>query len=88
MKAPKAAAPRSIKSFAPGRFGSGTNSPIVNHNSFTDARPTIGAPSDSFNPSGALSAGPLPNGPPKYVQAPGRSPKSFTPKGETNKRLP
>lgn len=87
MRVAKAAAPKSIKSFSPGKFGSGTNSHIVNHNAFTDARPTIGGASATIQP-GKSGSGPLPSGAPKYVQPPGRSPKSFTPKGETNKRLP
>ncbi len=40
------------------------NTPIVNHNSFTDARPTLSSPSASFNPG--KMAGPMPNGPSKY----------------------
>lgn len=43
---------------------------IVDHTQFTDARPTIGAPSATFNPG--AGAGPLPSGAPRYVGAPGQ----------------
>jgi len=63
-------------------------SPIVNDNNFVDGNPpistpTIGSPQATFNP-GAKS-GPLPNGPPKYIQPQGKRPMS---KGMSNKRLP
>lgn len=66
--------------------------PIVNDNHFSDSgpvtgsppvpSPTLGSPQDSFNP-GAM-AGPLPNGPPKYIQPKG---KRVIAKGLTNKRI-
>lgn len=61
--------------------------PIVNDNHFVDgnpplATPGVGSPQDTFNP-GAKSAA-LPNGPPRFVQPPG---KRVYAKGETNKRL-
>lgn len=83
MRMAKGAQPKSISSFSPGKFGSGTNHPIVNHAHFTDAAPTLGKPSDSFNPG--AKAGPLPSGPPKYINAPGVKPNLG--KGETNKRF-
>lgn len=58
--------------------------PIVNHMNFTDARPTIGSPSTTFNPGGAVQASPLPKGPPKYIQ-PGN--KRNIGQGLTNKRF-
>lgn len=88
MQSLKPAAIRSVKSFSPGKFGSGTNAPVVNDTNFTDARPTIGGSNDTFNPGGATAAGVLPGGPPKYINPPGRKTNSFAPKGETNKRLP
>lgn len=87
MRVPKATAPKSVNSFKPGKFGVGSNAPIVDHNSFTDATPTIGGKSDTFNP-GTGSAGVLPSGPPKYVQPKGVRPQTFAGKGQTNKRLP
>lgn len=59
--------------------------PIVNDAHYTDARPTIGSPSATFNPGGAQQAGPLPNGPPRFIQPKGRR---FQTKGNTNKRIP
>lgn len=56
--------------------------PVVNHMSFTDARPTIGSKSATFNPGAASN--PLPNGPPRYISVKGKSPRQ---KGETNKRI-
>lgn len=55
-------------------------SPIVNESSFNDQK--IGGTSDTFNPG--ASASPLPTGPPKYIQVPGKRPNA---KGLTNKRL-
>lgn len=54
-------------------------SPIVNDTHYSDAK--IGSPSTTFNPG--ASADPVPAGPPKFVQAPGK--KVFA-KGLTNKR--
>lgn len=63
MRVPKAQAPRMSKPRGlhiphPG------NTPIVDHMQFTDARPTLGSPSASFNPG--QSAGVQPNGPTRY----------------------
>lgn len=88
MRAPRLPAQKSIKSFSPGRFGTGSKSHIVNHNAFVDSKPTVGDSSTVYNPDGAMQAGPLPNGPPRFVNAPGRSTKEFAPPGETNKRIP
>lgn len=54
--------------------------PIVNEVHYTDAR--IGDKSSTFNPGAKASA--LPNGPPKFIQVPG---KRIYAKGLTNKRL-
>lgn len=58
-------------------------SPVVNDTHFTDGpqEPTLGSPQASFNPG--KDAGPLPKGPPKYIQPAGKKPFS---KGLTNKR--
>lgn len=58
--------------------------PVVNDAHFTDgpALPTLGSPQASFNPGQGASA--LPNGPPRFVQAPGK--RVFGTKGLTNKR--
>ena len=57
---------------------------IVNHNMFTDARPTMGSPQATFNPGDASAYGPLPGGPPRNVNPPGRR---VVAKGLTNKRI-
>jgi hypothetical protein len=54
--------------------------PIVNESSFNDQR--IGSADDTFNPG--ASSSPLPNGPPRYIQPPGKRPNA---KGLTNKRI-
>lgn len=59
-----------------------SRTPIVNDNSFTDSHPTIGSPSATFNPGASTS--PLPNGPPRNINIPGKRPYS---KGMTNKRI-
>lgn len=67
--------------------------PIVNDSAFSDSHaisggnppltlPGLGAPQDSYNPG--AQAGPLPNGPPKYIQPKGKRPMQ---KGLTNKRI-
>lgn len=69
------------------------STPIVNDQHFSDAHaisngnppiqmPQLGSPQDSYNPG--QQAGPLPNGPPKYIQAKG---KRVIAKGLTNKRI-
>jgi hypothetical protein len=59
--------PKLKKAESGGFFGKGTNSPIVNHNNFTDApRPTLSSPQATFNPGNASQAGVMPNGPSKY----------------------
>ena len=63
-------------------------SPIVNDDHFVDGNPplpspTIGSAQASFNPGQGSSA--LPNGPPRFVQPPG---KRVYAKGLTNKRVP
>lgn len=60
--------------------------PIVNDAHFTDGPklPTIGSPQASFNPG--QSAGALPNGPPRFVNAPGK--RVYGGKGLSNKRMP
>lgn len=56
---------------------------IVNHLAFSDAALTIGGASTTYQ----SPKGPLPKGPPRYVQGPGRSTKTVTDaKGVTNKR--
>lgn len=57
--------------------------PIVNHNNFTDARPTLGSASTSYNPGKAQAAGVFPKGPPRSIQV---GPKRSIAKGLTNKR--
>ena len=58
--------------------------PIANDTNFTDGprEPTLGSPQASFNPGGG--AGALPNGPPRFIQTPG---KRVYAKGLTNKRI-
>ena len=58
--------------------------PIANDQNFTDGprEPTLGSPQASFNPG--REAGVLPNGPPRFIQAPG---KRVYAKGLTNKRI-
>ena len=59
--------------------------PIVNDGGFTDGprEPTLGSAQASFNPGGNAAA--LPNGPPRYINAPGKSPRGN--KSLSNKRL-
>jgi hypothetical protein len=64
------------------KFGQGTNHPIVDHTQFTDARPTLGSPSATFNPGQSASI--LPKGPPKFVGVKGQ--KGNVAQGVTNKR--
>lgn len=61
------------------------NTPIVNHMHFTDARPTLGSPSATFNPG--AKAGPMPNGPMKYPPGESREQKNVA-KGITNPNVP
>ena len=56
-------------------------SPVVNDNGFTD-KPTIGSPSATWNPAAGQS--PLPNGPPRNIDVPGKRPNA---PGLTNKRI-
>lgn len=66
--------------------------PAFNDAHFSDASPpnasnpiqmpTLGQPQDSFNPG--AGAGPLPSGPPKYIQPKG---KRVLAKGLTNRRI-
>lgn len=56
--------------------------PVVNHANFTDARPTLGSSSASFDPGRASQ--PLQGGPPRYVGVKGKRAQS---KGLTNKRI-
>jgi hypothetical protein len=60
--------------------------PIVNDGGFTDGprEPTLGSTQATFNPG--QNASPLPNGPPRFIQAPGK--RVFAGKGMTNKRNP
>jgi hypothetical protein len=54
--------------------------PVVNDTHYNDAK--IGSPNSTFNPG--ATASPLPTGPPKFIQPPG---KRIYAKGLTNKRL-
>jgi len=62
------------------RVKKGRATPIVNDMHFTDAR--IGSTQASYNPGSKASA--LPNGPPRFIQPPG---KRVIAKGLTNKRI-
>lgn len=57
-----------------------SRTPVVNDSNFSDAK--IGTAQTSFNPG--QKASPFPNGPPKFIQPPG---KRVNAKGMTNKRL-
>jgi hypothetical protein len=59
--------------------------PIVNHEHFTDARPTLGSSSATFNPG--AKAGPLPNGPQKFPPGESRVQKNVA-RGLTNTKAP
>ena len=60
------------------------HTPIVNHMAFTDARPELGSKSTTYtaNPPTVMKAGP-----PRYVNAPGRSTKSVGSGKMSNKRM-
>jgi hypothetical protein len=59
------------------------HTPIVNHMAFTDSRPTLGSKSTTYQ----TDKGPLPKGPPRYINAPGRSTKSVGVGKMSNKRV-
>ena len=77
MKPPKFSGGKGLSLPHPG------NTPIVNHNNFTDATPTLGAPSSTYSPSGG-DGGPQPKGPPKFVGIGGH--RANVAQGVTNRR--
>jgi hypothetical protein len=82
MRAPKA--PRTPR-YQMVKPNYSARTPIVNDSGFTDGprQPTIGSPQASFNPGQSAAA--LPNGPPRFINAPGK--RVYGGKGMTNKRI-
>lgn len=60
---------------------------IVNHLAFSDATPTLGGTSSTFNPG--TKSEPMPSGPPRYVQPKGvlKTRDVTSAPGLTNKRF-